>query len=156
MTVQAPPKRDPRVRRHTMETVRLARTMYADGEGWTPTEIARYLTDHGTSVSVMTVRTWVVPGEAEQQREANRRSYHRRKATMRARSRTPVLDRMRELQKAGLTMPAIAKLLALDYGLALSDGQVRYYLRIGREPELPKKKALIPGMAQSNESEETR
>ncbi len=53
--------------------------MYADGEGWTPTEIARYFAGHGTLVSIERIREWVVPGLAEHRlNRRNERARERR------------------------------------------------------------------------------
>lgn len=148
-TVQEPtkrPARDPRLRRHSSATVALARRMYADGDGWTPTEIVRYLTERGTPVALSTVRTWVVPGMAEVQRAANMASYRRRRKTQPPDvegSATPILDRMQELHAVGVSYSGIARVVGLDHGVPLTPDLVRYYMRMGREPVQPKRRAGI-------------
>lgn len=125
MSTQAPWQR-----RHTMATVTLARTMYGDGEGWTPTEIMRYLHEQGIDVSMQTVRRWVIPGEDERRKAeaAARRARKRRNAN------GPLLERMRELRGAGLTFTAVAKVIDLDYGVTITTEQCRYCLHHGRDP----------------------
>lgn len=74
-----PPERHPRARRHSTATMRTAMAMYAGGDGWTPTEIARYFAGHGTLVSVERIREWVVPGLAEHRlNRRNERARERR------------------------------------------------------------------------------
>lgn len=51
---------------------------------------------------------------------------------------TPLLDRMRALSDAGARHRAITIALRIYDGVALSDEMVRYYLKTGREPRLPK------------------
>lgn len=117
-------------RRHTMATVTLARTMYGDGEGWTPTEIMRYLREQGTDVSMQTIRRWVIPGEDEKCKAeaAARRERKRRNAS------GPLLARMQQLHKAGLSFTAIAVLVDLDYGVKITSEQARYCVRHNRDP----------------------
>lgn len=144
MTIPPAPPKNPRGRRHTMKTVRLARQMYGDGTTWTPTQIKHYLAGRGIQVALHTVRLWVIPGMAEDHREKNRESYHRRRSGRRAKpatSETPLLDRMLVLREAGLTLPAIAAVIRLDYGITMTTEQVRYYVNERREPKRPKKLA---------------
>lgn len=126
-------------RRHTTAVMRLARTMYADGDAFTITEIAGYLAANGDPVSRATVKRWVDDEWAQERREQQRQSIKAR----RARGRTPVLDRMRELRAGGLSFTSIAVVLRVDMGLELSTDAVRYYMRKGREPRLPKQRAAI-------------
>lgn len=132
-TTTALPAAPPRGRqtRHSTQTMRLARQMYGDGGTWTPTQISRYLAGRGIHVHVNTIRLWVIPGLAEQQRAANRRSHRARQPG--PESLTPMLDRMRELRGAGLGAQATAKVLTLDFGVPVNRDQVRYCLRHGRE-----------------------
>lgn len=136
---QAPPK-DPRLRRHTTGTMQLARRMYGNGDSWTPTQIRTYFADRGTDVSLNTVRIWVIPGIAAEQRKQNTASYHRRQGAPPP-SATPILDRMLELRSAGLTFTAIASVVRLDLGLPLDREQARYYVNARREPVQPKRRA---------------
>lgn len=127
-----------RTRRHTSTTVALARTMYSAGEGWTPTEISRYLTGHGLVVSVSTIREWVVPGFVEARRaQKNAANARRRELTGNTQpepSATPLLARMRELRAAGMFFSQIAIALRVDQRVDLSAEQARHYLRVDREP----------------------
>jgi hypothetical protein len=124
--------------RHTTGTMLLARTMYGDGDAWSPTEIVRYLAEQGVIVDRVTVLRWVDPGFAERRRREQRDAAKRRRARV---APTLVLDRMRELRSAGLSFSGIAVVVRLDWGVDLSGDQVRYYLRTGREPRIPKRKA---------------
>jgi hypothetical protein len=124
--------------RHTTGTMLLARTMYGTGDAWTPTEIVRYLAEQGVVVDRVTVLRWVDPGFAERRRREQRDAAKRRRARVAA---VPVLDRMRELRSAGLSFSGIAIVVLLDWGIDLSADQVRYYMRTGREPRIPKRKA---------------
>lgn len=126
--------------RHTSGTVALAKTMYGNGDAWTPTEIARYLAEQGTPASVVTIRRWVDPNFAERRRIAQRAAARARRGAPVV-SQTPMLDRMRELRAGGVFFSQIAVVLRIDHGLKMSEGQVRYYLRKGREPMLPSRRA---------------
>ena len=143
MTVPDPPARDPRQRRHAASTVKLARTMYSDGEAWTPSQIRRYLRDvRGIDVSLTTVKTWVVPGAAENQQRANLASYHRRRNGTTGppgRKAGALLPRMRALREIGVAYSGIAKVIQLDHGVRLTEDQVRYYLKAGREPRVARR-----------------
>lgn len=118
-----PPPRPRTSRRHTTATMRLARTMYGDGDSWSPTQIAAYLADRGILVHPNTVRLWVIPSLAEQHR------VRRRKPA----SKTSVLGRVCQLREAGLSYTAIAALLRLDLGLEVNADHVRADLAAGRE-----------------------
>jgi hypothetical protein len=118
--------------------MRRAREMYGDGDAWSLTQIARYLTAQGTPVDRITVKRWVLPGFAEQRRREQRDAASRRRARVRS---VPVLARMRDLRTAGLSYAGIAIVLRLDWGLEMSADHVRYYMRKGREPRLPKRRA---------------
>lgn len=135
-----PPPRSRKKVQHSTATMQLARTMYAGG--WTPTQIRRYLVNlmEGGAPSLSTVRTWVVPGLAEERLQW-KREYQRRYRAEGRPSRTPLLDRMRQLQEAGATQASIAAAIGLYEGVPLTEGQVRYYLRHGREPRIPKRRA---------------
>jgi hypothetical protein len=62
----------------------MARTLYAEGKGWTPTEIVRLFAKEGLVVHVNTVREWVTPNQAEQRRQWQRQAH--------AASKTDVVD----------------------------------------------------------------
>lgn len=118
--------------RHTAATMTLARTMYGDGDSWTIAQITRYLSSIGKPVAANTVRLWVVPGAAEAH-NAEQRARRARRAAARPKP-TPILDRMRELRAAGVSMSGIAAVLRVDLGLSLTGDHVRYALKVGREP----------------------
>jgi hypothetical protein len=118
-TIPAPPPQHPRQVRHSTKTIALARRLYGDGDAWTPTQIIRYLERKGVQPvpSLNTVRLWVVPGLADEQRAMNMRSYHSRSARGARRGpggRPPSdelaarLGRMRTLREAGLSYTGIA------------------------------------------------
>lgn len=116
-----------RRREHTTATIVLARTMYAGGEGWTFTEICRYLAERDIIVTRTTVRRWVDPEYAEHRREMNRQ-WRRRK------SERSALDVMRGLHADGMSCPAIAIVMRRYHGLSLNRWQVEYALKQGIEP----------------------
>jgi hypothetical protein len=137
-----------RPRQHTSATVARARAMYAGGEGWSPTEIARYMAEHGTLVSVEAIREWVIPGLAEHRRQRQNARTRQRRAGVAPpvpRAQTPLLNRMRQLRDAGMFFSQIAVLLEVDHGVKLTEGQVRYYLGNGREPLTPRKRKAAVG-----------
>jgi ABC-type transporter Mla MlaB component len=141
----APPPRERRKVQHSMATMKLAQTMYGDGESWTPTQIRRYLIEQmgEDAPSLTTVRRWVVPGVAEEYRRW-KRNYARRVAAGEVTRRTaPILHRMRQLREAGVTFVDISIVIRLDEGVALTQEQVRYYLRVGKEPRHPKRKQRV-------------
>lgn len=142
-TAAAPP-RPATSNRYPMTLVSMARRMYGDGDSWTPTQIKRYLAkEHGADVALVTVRCWVVPGFAEEQRRLNAESYHRRKKDGPKRKGpaytsldTPEkrLARLRVLRQAGVSFSGIAKVFAVDTGVELSDEEVRYVLTQATNP----------------------
>jgi hypothetical protein len=125
-------------RRHTSSMMVLARSMYGDGDAWTPTQIAGYLTAQGTPMDRITVRRWVDPVFAEQRRREQRDAARRRRTRVRT---GPLLTRMRDLRCAGMPFSSIAIVLRVDWGVDLTPDAVRYYIRKGREPRLPKRRA---------------
>lgn len=110
--------------------------MYGDGDSWTPTQIARYLAAQGTVVHVATVREWVIPGLAErrQKRQNLARQRRARGVTAKPRTLSPLLDRMISLRAAGLSYGGIVIVIRLDWRVVLSEDQVRYAIRMRREP----------------------
>src|ERR671917_2241098 len=112
----APPRPPGHRARYSTAVVKLARTMYGDGDSWTPTQIKRYLNEQGHPVCLKTVRTWVVPGVAEDYQRHNNLYYQRRKRRAGAPALTP-LQRMRQLRDAGLTFSGIAVILRVDWGV---------------------------------------
>lgn len=139
MTPMTLPGRDPRTRRHSTATVLLARRMYADGEGWTPTEIVRYLEAQGTPVALMTIRRWVVPGTEEEERQRNNFSYRRRQARA-ARNVEPTFELpesgvryqrefMERLLAEGVPCASIARCCQVVFGGRFTAAEVRDILR---------------------------
>lgn len=125
---------DARTRRHSTRTVAIARDLHASGMN--PDRIVRALRDdYGVEVSRSTVSYWVRPWTYEQQLRSQREA--------RQRNRTPILDRMRALRAAGVTYASIGRVVGVDFGVRLDEAQVRYYMRVGREPRLPKKRAGV-------------
>lgn len=143
-TIPAPPPQHPRQVRHSTKTIALARRLYGDGDAWTPTQIVRYLEHQGVDPvpSLNTIRLWVVPGMADEQRAMNIRSYHARQARRASRRgpggrppadvQTARLSRLRTLREAGLSYTGIAIVAGLDLGLDLTDEQARYVLQASR------------------------
>ncbi len=122
--------------RHTSSTVALARSMYGAGDAWTPTQIARYLADHGKLVSVATIREWVIPGLAEKRRRAqNARTRQRAAGQPTPPEPTPLLDRIRQLREQEIGYRAIGIVLGVYEGAPLTAHQVRHALTAGREPK---------------------
>jgi hypothetical protein len=101
------------------EAMRLCQQKYGI---WTGEQVRVYLAEHGVDVCLATVRKWADPDAMERYLAYNR-SYKRQKR---------VMDRMRELQMAGITHGDIATLLSLDFGLPATSEQVRYMLACGR------------------------
>lgn len=143
LDIPPPPSRPNTSNRYPMTVVSLARRLYGDGDSWTPTQIKRYLAEHhDLNVALVTVRCWVVPGFAEDQRRLNSESYHRRKTlTVGKGPRATALDtpekrlaRLRVLREAGVSFTGIAKVFAIDTGVELDDEQVRYLLTQARNP----------------------
>jgi hypothetical protein len=81
-------------------------------------------TEMGVRPHEVTVRRWVDPDYAEAQRE--RRSIGGTQA--RRAGWKPRLKRLRDLQGVGVPYPAIAKVANLDFGLSLSEHDVREVL----------------------------
>jgi hypothetical protein len=141
MTAQSPvSERDPRQRRYSMSLVTRTRKMYDNGRGLTPTEILRALIDDedycGPVPHLHTIRSWLIPSQADYQRAHNRASARRR----RARGGQPILSsgrldrvaldaRMLALRREGLSYPMIARIVSLYHGADLTTHIVRHRLR---------------------------
>lgn len=155
---QAPPPRPATTRRYPMTLVSLARKLYGDGDSWSPTQIKRYLAaEYGVDVALVTVRCWVVPGFADEQRRLNTESYHRRKGSSNCKPKGPAptaldtpekrLARMRVLRNADVSFSAIAKVFAVDTGVELSAEDVRYLLKLAANPRsAAMRKKLMGGL----------
>jgi hypothetical protein len=150
--VPAPPPRDARQRRYPVRLIAQACRMYDGGRGWTPTEIRGWIAANfdGPTPALDSVRRWVIPSQAEEQRAQNRASA----AARRARSGKPMLRsgrldgaeldaRMLELRAHGLTYATIATVVSLYHGSTLTGEQIRYRLRmLGVAPQQRKSEAL--------------
>ncbi len=133
-TTPAPPPRSPTARRHSTATMALARTMYADGEGWTPNEIAAYLLRRGTPVAPNTVRRWVYPDHAQ-------RCDAKRNATRYPAAHPEVESDHDRMLRVGLTLRArgmpyrgVAIALAVCEGIEVDPDALRLTLRAHGAP----------------------
>jgi hypothetical protein len=111
--------------------------------GWTLRGIVAVLARRGIQVHESTILYWTSEAAAEQRRrhdQQRKAQVNAARATYRwpGRPRTEawLLGRMRVLERAGLSMAAIAKVVSADHGLDLSEHQVRYALNINRLPAL--------------------
>lgn len=89
MSIATPPQRNPRTRRYPVTLMGVARRMYGNGDSWTVGEIRNYLAEHhgADGISENTVRGWVIPAFADEQRRLNRRTQARRKGSRDHRAR---------------------------------------------------------------------
>lgn len=133
----APPPRRPQQNRYSTKMLVAARQLYGDGNAWTPTEIRRFLEqDFDEPIpTVGTIRRWVIPAEAEAQRQQNAECAANRQER-RARITRPgplgdrALDRrMLEMRRRGLSYSAIAQVVDMYHGVSLTEEQVRGRLR---------------------------
>ncbi len=140
-TAPAPPPRSPTARRHSTATMTLARTMYADGEGWTPNEIAAYLLQHGTPVAANTVRRWVHPDYA---RRSDAKRYAKRCPAPRPDRDAEPMERALALRNTyGLPYPALAVILREYHGVHISAEALRHKLvKAGAARDLRKARAI--------------
>lgn len=133
--VAAPPPRNPRQRRYPMSLVTMARRMYGDGDSWTPTQIRDYLARaHGASgLTLGTVRRWVLPQEAAEQRAANRAAATRRRASPDLQQRSFVRWAwLLRLRAEGLSFRGMVIVARVTWGVELDPEVVRYAVRNGR------------------------
>lgn len=111
--------------------------------GWTLSGIVQVLARRGIHVHESTILYWTSEAASERRRQHDRDRMARINAA-RASFRWPgrpktevwLLARMRVLERAGLSMAAIAKVVSIDHGLELTEHQVRYALSIDRLPAL--------------------
>lgn len=126
-----------------------ARQMYGNGDAWNATEIARYLQQHAEpgqpTPSARTIRYWVNDDSAARHRDADkwrRRVARARRVLELDGGATPLADgdvdrRMLALRHAGLTYPAIARVLGIYHGIVMSADTVRDRCRrLGAPPKL--------------------
>lgn len=134
MNVPAPPRRDPRATRWPLAVVREARLL-ANG-GWTVTEIRhRIERQHGRMPAETTVQAWIKPGVAErrQRQSAISRNRHRiaedsgKPGPKAARFPSELTDDVLLAMRVddGLSLNALAAVIARFYGVRLTVGQIR-------------------------------
>jgi hypothetical protein len=118
--------------------------------GWTLRGIVQVLASRGIHVHESTVLYWTSETASERRRQHDRErmaQLNAARATFRwpGRPKTEawLLGRMRVLERAGLSMTAIAKVVSIDHGLELSEHQVRYALSINRLPSMTRTVAEI-------------
>lgn len=130
MSVPTPPIQHARQRRHSTQTMATAQRMHA--AGWTPTQLVRYFAGQDLAVAESTVRRWVIPAEAEGQREHNRACGRARRARgPAALSMVAVMRhaRLKQLRAGGLTFTALAIVARIDFDLDFNSDQMRHLLR---------------------------
>jgi hypothetical protein len=118
--------------------------------GWTLRAIVQVLARRGIHVHESTILYWTSETASERRRQHDRERMAQVNAA-RASFRWPgrpkteawLLGRMRVLERAGLSMAAIAKVVSIDHGLELSEHQVRYALSINRLPSMTRRAAEI-------------
>lgn len=87
-----------------------------------PRVMVEHLTARGYPVGMTTVRGWADPEYGDQHRANNAERKRRQR----------LMGRMRELREAGVTYSCIARVMTLDFGIRVTEEQVRYALRVGR------------------------
>jgi hypothetical protein len=122
-----------------------AQRMYESG-GWTITGICEYLAGRGVDVGWEAVKAWTDPAWAEQRRAAQR-EYQRRwwrdrhqVADIRVGDADGVLRRIIALHRARLSVPSIAKVIALDFGVVLSRGTISHAISKRELPPLARRR----------------
>lgn len=133
MIPQTPPA-PPTKTRYPMSMITLARRMYGDGDAWQITQIRNYLRDEfdASTLTIGTVRRWVIPSYDDEQRRWNTESYRRRAP----RPDGPDVARLRALRVAGLSYPSLAIVANLDYGTILTGEELRHAFNAGQVNEL--------------------
>lgn len=113
---------------------------------FTAREIREYLARHGVEVSQITAQRWANPAYEAKNAESTRRSHRRQKRERTGVTLPRVADadglllRIRALNRVGVTGRSIAAVIALDYGIAITDYEVRLTLRQGvLTPQLAKR-----------------
>lgn len=146
--MNAPRPLPPQQTRYPVRLVAECCRLYAGGAGLTPTQIRDHIAiNHDCPLPTLgTVRRWVIPSEADYQRELNRAAARRR----RERGGQPMLksgrlegeeaiDRMYELWEHKLPYSAIAEVMKLYHGSTLSPGQIRARLQKRGAKPMPAK-----------------
>jgi hypothetical protein len=133
--------------KHTTATMATAQAMYADGQGWTPTQIARYLLAHGTPVSVTTIRRWVDPEWAERRRAQQRKPSSKQPSDERA-----ALRKILHLRtEHGVSYSALSVILREYHGVELDENRIRHWMtRHGAERNPNKARAAARAMDRSS------
>lgn len=134
---EAPP-RNRRQTRHPVAMIVLARTMYGDGDSWTVTQIRDHLYRQfdGQSPHLNTIRRWVVPSYADEQRRWNSESNRRRKhpntpkpVDVNATDGPGRWQRITRLREEGLSYAALSTVIRVDYGIETDHEWVRSIFR---------------------------
>lgn len=136
------PRRAPKRVQHTSAT--MARAQQLRDGGWSYGEIQKLLIrELGVFAHRRTIQLWC----SERARETARRHDLDSKARARAernagrlstavRRPEQVLARIRALRDVGLSLGAIARVIALDLRVDMTPAQIRYALEVGRIPGL--------------------
>ncbi len=151
-TTPCPPELPAAARRHNTGTMMTAKRMHAT-VGWSPTQIARYLTSRGTPVAVSTVREWVIP-EAEDKRRARQRQPRRNARTAALLAASPDLERSHQwspekrahllelglqFRRDGMPYPSIVHVFARYEGASITEHGLRKWLTSNGAPRNPLK-----------------
>jgi hypothetical protein len=132
-----------RRQRHSSATVAEAQRLHA--AGWSVYGIAKLLRRRGTSVDETTIAEWVDPALAERRRREQALRYRIRNARKTGgrlgagppRSPEFRLERIRSLDKAGVSAEAIAKVMTFDFpNEPITGHMVRHALRAGEPPRV--------------------
>lgn len=118
-------------REHTMPVISEARRLADDG--LRPTAIQRALSKQGHSVAYDTIRSWVVPGYAEE-RAANKRAQRTagRERIAAAPDAFERLERLRTLRLAGLSYAGCSTIARVDFGVDVDPDRMRSLLKSPR------------------------
>lgn len=126
----------------------LAHRLHAE-RGWGPRTIWRKFVQSGITVAESTVREWIDPEACERRREAGRLAARRKEAERRRASDAPWLRRdatrrdatieyrmvrIEALADSDISLDAIGRLLALDFGTPLTEAEVERVLETGEPP----------------------
>lgn len=138
-TIPQPPARSTKQTRYPLAMVSVARTMYGDGDTWTPTQIMRYLRSEydAPTLCIETIREWVIPGFDEyrraQQREAHRkRMGSRTKPTPELAAASERWARLVALRDEGMSYRSLSVVVKVDYGIAIDQEVIRYAFNSGK------------------------
>lgn len=117
---------------YPQNVVTYARRLHEEN-GWGAHQIRKSLQTMGYDPAHTTVLAWIDPDYAAGRRERCKLERRRRRGTYgkwkRLNPSELRLSRMRELRDAGVSYAAIAKVVLLDFELALTGGQVERVLK---------------------------